>query len=203
MKISCCLLVVAVALLAGCSSVHVHVDPEWKEAPQSITVLVTEPFIQNEADLSDDFNTLDAFKEWFVSYLEESFASYSKAVPSVRLVLDERLLVESVMLEKDSVKVPVPKFDELENLSGTVVTVHPVRFWRDHVPCPAGGSCIGGKNLNALAFYSVTSAEDRRKLAFGYARGKDSFTFAMTKGNWEGVVKDFVKMVLEKTPLKK
>lgn len=203
MKISYCFLVVVVALLAGCSSVHVHVDPEWKEAPQSITVLVTEPFTQNEDDLLDDFKTPDAFKEWFVSYLEESFASYSKAAPSVRLVLDERLLVENVMLGEDSVKVPVPKFDELENLSGMVVTIHPVRVWRDHVPCPSGGLCIGGKNLNALAFYSVTSVEDRRKLAFGYARGEDSFTFAMTKGNWEGLVKDLVKMVLEKTPLKK
>lgn len=203
MKLSHCFLGVVAILLVGCGSVRMHVDSEWKEAPRSFTVLVTEPFVKNEDDLADDFKSADAFKEWFASYVGEAFASYSVVAPTVELVSDESLLVTNEKLGEDFVKVPVPKFDENDGLSGTVVTIHPVRFWRDHTPCPAGTFCVGGKNLNAHVLYSVTSAEDRRKLAFGYGHAKDSFSVAMTKGNWEDVVSDIVKMVLDGTPLKK
>ena len=42
----------AVLFLVGCSGKHSLVNPEWKNAPDSYTVLVSRPFVGNPDDVA-------------------------------------------------------------------------------------------------------------------------------------------------------
>jgi len=189
-------------LLVGCGGPRLSVDPDWKDAPKNFHVIASAPYVANADDLTDDFRDENSFRRWFATYLDSSLTEYSVAKPSVKIVDDAVFSTGLLKLGDEFAKFPLPEVEKLEGIGGVVMAVHPVRFWRDATPCPNGG-CIGGKHLNVMMSYTIVAVEDMRVLAYGVARVSDSFTFAMTRGNWESVIKGAAKQLLEDTPLKK
>lgn len=189
-------------VLIGCSGPHVSVDPAWKEAPARFTVLTTTPFTSNADDITDDFGDQDAFRQWFADFLDSSLVISSPVSHSVKIVDDGALEMELMSLGEVKVKIPVPVAAKLEGVDGIVLVVHPVHFRRYASPCPGGG-CLNDKELILQLAYSVVSLDDSRILAYGVANSSDSFTFAMTRGNWEKVVQRISWKLVEKTPLKR
>lgn len=153
---------------------------------------MSEPYVTNSDDITDDFGTDDAFRTWTISYLDESFSSYTAVKHSVKQVSDEDFEIIGVS-QKDGIwKIPIPKVEKIEGLNDIVISVHPLRFWREK-----------SKDLNLAASYSVVRIEDMQMLAYGVAYTGDSFTFAMTKSNWENVIQRIAKKIIENTPLEK
>ena len=93
--------------------------------------------------------------------------------------------------------------EKLEGINGFVVSIHPLRFWREISPCLGGNGCIGNKHLNLMVAYSIVRVEDKQIQAYGATYVDDTFTFAMTKGNWENVLEKIAKKIVKKTPLEK
>jgi hypothetical protein len=91
----------------------------------------------------------------------------------------------------------------MDGITGVVVNVHPMRFWRETDMCHSRNGCMNNHSLNLKVMYSIVSVEDGNVLAYGGAYDKSSFTFAMTKGNWESVIEGVAKKIVEKTPLEK
>ena len=189
-------------LLVGCGGPRHSVDPEWKDAPKNFSVVVSAPYVSNADDVSDDFGGEDGFRQWFVAYLDSSLSLATPVGHSVKLVDDGDMTAEIRPLGKNLVAFPVPDPEKLENVGGVVLAIHPVRFHREVQRCPNGG-CIGNKSLNLQVAYSVVSMEKRKILAYGLAGASNSFTFAMTRGDWEKVVQRVSWQLVEGTPLEK
>lgn len=203
MKKCAFLLLVSFALVffTGCGgSSRKFADPAWFAPPSSITILATEPFVDNESDVLDDFGSFKSFRLWYVSYLERAFNQYFAATPYVRSVSDEDVEPKLVNWDGKDMKIPYFKRDKLDSLSGLVVTIDSLRFWRDVEP-NARQNCAGKPRLNATLFYSIFSIEDDRLLAYGNARVDDTFAFAMDRVNWENVLDRVVQRVVDFTPL--
>ena len=163
---------------------------------------MSEPYVTNSDDITDDFGLLDEFRTWVTSYLDTSFSSYTNVRRSVKMVPDESFEIIGVALNDEVLKIPMPLVEKIEGLNGIVVSVHSLRFWRDESRC-SGSGCIGDKHLYLAIAYSIVRVEDRQILAYGVTHGDDSFTFAMTKGNWENVIQRIAKKIIENTPLEK
>ena len=186
----------------GCGGGLQTINPEWKTAPESITILVSEPYVANEDDVTDDFETVEKFRTWAVNYLDTSFSSYTNVKHSVKQVSDEFFEIVGLPIDDETVNIPTPVAEKLEGVNGFVVSIHPLRFWRYESPCQGSG-CIGNKHLNLKVAYSIVRIEDKQIQAYGATYADDSFTFAMTKGNWESVLEKIAKKIVNKTPLEK
>ena len=189
-------------IFIACGGGHQTINPDWKKAPEIMSVLVSEPYVANGDDISDDFGTVENFRTWATNYLDTSLSSYTDVKRSVKLVSDEYFEISAKPIDDEMAKIPLPVVEKMEGLNEVVVSVHPLRFWRDESPCPGGG-CVGNKHLNLSVAYSIVRAEDRQILAYGVTQVDDSFTFAMTKGNWESVLDKIAKKIIKKTPLEK
>lgn len=203
MKLHLCLTLAFSLAFIGCGGGHQTINPEWKTAPESITILVSEPYIVNEDDVTDDFETVEKFRTWAVNYLDTSFSSYTNVKHSVKQVSDEFFEIVGLPIDKETVNIPTPVVEKLEGINGFVVSIHPLRFWREISPCLGGNGCIGNKHLNLMVAYSIVRVEDKQIQAYGATYVDDTFTFAMTKGNWENVLEKIAKKIVKKTPLEK
>lgn len=191
-------------LFVGCGSPRLAVNPKWTSAPDKFTVIVSEPYVANSDDISDDFGEDESFKKWSVAYLNDALNAFTFVPHSVRVVDDNTFMMAQLPLEDGFIGVPLPVKEKMEGLTGIVVCVHPVRFWREMSPCHnRNGGCINNKSLNLNVMYSIVSVENSSVLAYGGAYDRSSFTFAMTKGDWENVVEGIAKKIVEKTPLQK
>lgn len=197
------LLIIVSILITGCGGPRMQVDPAWVDAPENISVLMSAPYVKNMDDVNDDFSTEDIFKTWLLDYMGETFNLKSVSNATVKMVDDSLFIMQSMLLGNGYVNVPLPNAENNSRVSGIVLSLHPINFWRDSKPCLGNGGCINNHYLGASLLYSIVSVENGKVLAYGVAYDESSFTFAMTKGNWEGVVKGLVNKVLEKTPLEK
>jgi hypothetical protein len=205
MKINACIVAVLSLLFVACGGTRMAVNPNWTTTPDKFTVLISEPYVANSDDVTDDFGDNDAFKQWVADYLNESIGSYSKknTVHAIKLVDDNWFVTTQLPLGEGEISVPLPKKEMMDGITGVVVNVHPMRFWRETDMCHSRNGCMNNHSLNLKVMYSIVSVEDGNVLAYGGAYDKSSFTFAMTKGNWESVIEGVAKKIVEKTPLEK
>lgn len=195
---------VAIAMMfTGCGSPRMSVDPTWKQAPEKVTVLASLPTAENTDDVYDDFMTVDNFDNWFLDELDSNFAEYSVSEADIVSVNDDTFEMTTFPLGKGKITVPVPVDDKLEGVTGIVISVHPVNFWRDSYYTCSGYSCYNVTFLGGNLTYSIVSVADHRVLAYGVARDRSSFAFAMTQSDWKAIVRSFVRKILQRTPLEK
>lgn len=193
-------LVLAFSLIfIACGGGYQAINPDWKKAPEIMYVLVSEPYVANADDITDDFGTVENFRMWITEYLGTFLSSYTEV--NIKQVSDEYFEITAMPIDDELVKIPLPVV-ELDGLNEVVLSVHPLRFWRYESRCQGGG-CIGSKYLNLSVAYSIVRVGDKQILAYGVAHVDDSFTFAMTKGNWENVLDKIAKKIIKKTPLEK
>ena len=198
------LLVAAAALMfTGCSKPRMHVDPSWTDVPQKITVLVTPPYVKNTDDMYDDFLGESEFNDWFVEFVDFSFSEHSASKAKVQYVDEKIFDMTEMTLGNKRVRFPLPNTDKIEGLSGIVVSIHPTTFWRQTVTVYNAYGYTSHTSLDGDLKYSIVNADDHKVLAYGLAKDRSSFAFAMTKSNWEALAEALVRKVVQKTPLQK
>ena len=195
----------AVLFLVGCSGKHSMVDPEWKKAPDSYIVLVSRPFVGNPDDVADDLPEYTSnFEEWFSKEITTVLEKRTEKKTSVKVVLDEHFdLVPLKFGKKGFLQTPIPDLDSISGLHGVVISIHPIKFKRKTEKHYSANGSIGDHWLVANGAYSIVSVDEQKVLAYGLCYGISSFKFAMTKGDWENVVDDLAKTVIQDTPLEK
>ena len=205
MKFGIYLLAAFSFIFTSCSSPRMSVAPQWKTAPERFTVIISEPYVANFDDVTDDFGDADVFKQWVVAYLDTALSEYSRIPHSVKMVDDAMFVMSPLPLGDGYIDVPFPVKEKWEEIPGLTILVHPLHFWRHESKCHNRDGCIGNKSINLKVHYTIVSLENPNELAelaHGGAYDESSFTFAMTKGNWESVVEGIAKKLVENTPLK-
>ncbi|MBO4713564.1 MAG: hypothetical protein J5615_06715 [Fibrobacter sp.] len=192
----------AAMLLVACGGTRLNVDPTWTEKPKSLTVLITEPYVANTDDLEDDLPEYTTkFGEWMASQLQMELRLRTGLNAEMRIEKDENFAFAQLPIGKNMVDFQLPNPEKIKGLHGMVLTVHPIQFWRDMAPCVGQGGCLNNKYLMAKGTYVFTDVDSRRIMGHGVFGVSSSFSFAMTKGNWEDVVKSMAKEIIEDTPL--
>ena len=144
---------------------------------------------------------------WKKSVLRVYDVEFKNGHPhSVKMVDDAMFVMSPLPLGDGYIDVPFPVKEKWEEIPGLTILVHPLRFWRHESKCHNRDGCIGNKSINLKVHYTIVSLENPNELAVlahGGAYDESSFTFAMTKGNWESVVEGIAKKLVEKTPLER
>lgn len=188
--------------LTACGGPRMSVDPAWKEKPTSYTVVMGEPYVENQDDVTDDFpEYVSNFAGWLAPQLQAELEHQSKVRPELKVVADENFKKAVLPLGDDAVLVHIPNPEKIAGLQGIVVAVHPIRFRREQGACPQGG-CLNNKHLVAIAAYSFVNVDEKRVLGYGFLAANDNFSFVMTRSNWENVVSEMAGEIITGTPLK-
>lgn len=197
------LLAVVALLLSGCARPRMSVDPNWNVAPKKITVLVSTPNAKNSDDIYDDFMGDTEFEDWFIDFLGESFVKYSNAEVKVVYVDDNVFDMVEMPLADRNIRFPVPNVNGMEDFSDMIVSLHPVTFWRSNIAIYTNYGMTSSSSLEGDLKYTIYSQNENRVLAYGLAKDRSSFAFAMTRSNWDAMVVALVRKVLQKTPLQR
>lgn len=201
-RLSAIFLCAAALFLVACGGTRLSVDPTWTARPASLTVVVGEPYVENSDDLVDDIPEYAAkFGEWLSLQLQMELRMRTNLNPEMRIEKDENFVMVQLPIEKNMVTFHVPNPEKAEGLHGIVLSVHPIQFRRKVDVCMSRDGCLNNSHLVSKGTYVYTDMDNRRILGYGFFYVSDSFTFAMTKGNWENVVGDMAKEILENTPL--
>src|SRR5574344_912976 len=205
MKYALSLIVPLALFFAGCSgSPRLQVNPEWKKAPGHYMVAITEPYVLNEDDVSDDFpGYAGHFSDWLKIELAKKLKDETGIGPdSVVLINNEDFLLTPLPLgEKKSIRVPLPDASKTTGLKRIVISMHPLQYFRDRHACFNQGGCLNNIYLAGPGVYSIVDMNETKVLAYGIFGATSSFTLAMTKGNWEDVVEDIAGQLVKSTPL--
>ena len=224
MKFKILLLAALAMFFVGCApkTSAFSIDPSWTEKPAKLTVLFTDPVVENQDDLKDDLaEFVNNFHDWFGSELAKNYSTVTKSsIPlDVQRADAASFTVQADSIGKMEVKVPKPA-----NLSdGYTLAIANVNFSRkeeshtNQAYYNSGAAYGQGVNpgQNSMAFagesivekglwlsadYAIYNAAGQR-VAFGHHAIKSKFQYAMTRSDWERCVTAFVKKSLAGTPV--
>lgn len=205
--------VMAALLMVGCAAPTTFVDSSWKNHPKSLKILFTEPDVDNLEDLKDDLpDYVDNFDEWFKNQVVQSMKQKSgNNNISFTMVKTESADGEMVSLNSESFKVPKPK--EIAEDADVYLIMDKIWLGRESETNTGAGVGTFGAN-GGMAIGVTTSSYFRVKckfsfydtktkniLGYGKATGTASYSFALTKSDWEYALNDMVKVVVDKTPI--
>ena len=228
MKLRILLLAAIVMLLAGCAkkAPTFSVAQSWTEKPNKLTVVFTEPLVENQDDLKDDLEEYaDKFGEWFKAELKKDYESITKNSVSLdfQKVDSTAMIIETDHVDTTSFKTPKPA--SMEQGNGYYLAISNVIFSRreDATRNAAyynSGAAFGanvnpGENSMAFAGESIVQKglwiyadyaiynQAGERVAFGHEEIRSSFTYAMTRSDWEKCVLAFAKRSIARTPILK
>ena len=223
------LLLAAIALIfASCAkkAPTFSVAPTWTDKPSKLTVVFTEPLVENQDDLKDDIEEYaDNFGEWFKQELKKDYETYTKN----SLTLDvQKVEADAMVIEKDhvdSTEFNTPKPTSMEQGNGYYLAISNVIFTRredatQNAAYYNSGAAYGanvnpGQNSMAFAGESIVQKglwiyadyaiynQSGERVAFGHEEIRSSFTYAMTRSDWEKCVLAFAKRSIARTPIVK
>ena len=199
-------LCVAAMNLVGCAGAGLkNVDPSWTEAPASITVLVTEATVQNRDDVSDDLpDYADNFMGWFSNQMASEFQKQAGLTPKVEVKGMDAFDFVPVTFKKKEVNVPQPKFDEVGVSEGYIISIAALDISRLSETKMTGPTSAETRTyLQFVADYTIANSADKKVVTTGTIKARETIGFAMTKGNWEANMENFVEEIIKDTPLKK
>ena len=228
MKVKGILLAAATLLFAGCASKAptFSVAQTWTEKPTKLTVVFTEPVVENQDDLKDDIEEYaNNFGEWFKQELKKDYELYIKGA----IALDyQKVDSASMIIETDhvdSTEFKTPKPASMEQGNGYYLAISNVIFSRRELVYMAYYNSSTGsfdnsvdvqknpdiplndgqsvqKGLWIYADYAIYNQSGER-VAFGHEEIRSSFTYAMTRSDWEKCVLAFAKRSIARTPILK
>ena len=133
MKVKGILLAAATLLFADCASKAptFSVAQTWTEKPTKLTVVFTEPVVENQDDLKDDIEEYaNNFGEWFKQELKKDYELYIKGA----IALDyQKVDSASMIIETDhvdSTEFKTPKPASMEQGNGYYLAISNVIFSR-------------------------------------------------------------------------
>ncbi|MCR5029695.1 MAG: hypothetical protein K6A31_10630 [Fibrobacter sp.] len=203
-------LILAASLLSlnliGCAAGHKNVDTSWTEAPKTISVLFTEPTVQNKDDVEDDLPEYkDNFSGWFSEQLKAEFAEQTGITPSVvEQKSDDSFDMTVTKLGKKEYKVPNPKFDAIGVDEGFVVSIAFLDISRlSETRMIVPGSFETKSYLQYLGQYTIADVSGKKVVTSGMFKARVTLGFALQKSDWEENVKNLVEEIIKDTPLEK
>ena len=228
MKLRMFLLAAIALIFAGCAkkAPTFSVAPTWTDKPSKLTVVFTEPLVENQDDLKDDIEEYaNNFGEWFKQELKKDYETYTKN----SLTLDvQKVEADAMVIETDHVdttKFKTPKPTSMEQGNGYYLAISNVIFTRRedatqnaayyNSEAPYGGNVDPGQNSMAFAGESIVQKglwiyadyaiynQSGERVAFGHEEIRSTFTYAMTRSDWEKCVLAFAKRSIARTPIVK
>ena len=111
MKLQILLLATIAMLFAGCAkkAPTFSVAQTWTEKPNKLTIVFTDPFVENQDDLKDDLEEYaDRFGEWFKAELKKDYESLTKNSVSLDFqnVDSTAMIIETDHVDTTSFKTP-------------------------------------------------------------------------------------------------
>ena len=228
MKLRILLLAAFAMIFAGCAkkAPTFSVAPTWTDKPTKLTVVFTEPLVENQDDLKDDIEEYaNNFGEWFKLELKKDYELYIKnsIAMDYQKVDSTSMIIETDHVDSTEFKTPKPA--SMEQGNGYYLAISNVIFSRreDAVKNSAyysSGAAYGanvnpGQNSMAFAGESIVQKglwiyadyaiynQSGERVAFGHEEIRSSFTYAMTRSDWEKCVLAFVKKSIARTPILK
>ena len=228
MKLQILLLATIAMLFAGCAkkAPTFSVAQTWTEKPNKLTIVFTDPFVENQDDLKDDLEEYaDRFGEWFKAELKKDYESLTKNSVSLDFqnVDSTAMIIETDHVDTTSFKTPRPA--SMEQGNGYYLAISNVIFSRRELVYMAYYNSSTGsfdnsvdvqknpdiplndgqsvqKGLWIYADYAIYNQSGER-VAFGHEEIRSSFTYAMTRSDWEKCVLAFAKRSIARTPILK
>lgn len=228
MKLKLILLAAIALIFAGCAkkAPTFSVAQTWTEKPSKLTIVFTEPLVENEDDLKDDIEEYaNNFGEWFKLELKKDYETYIKGA----IALDyKKVDAEGMIIETDhvdSTEFKTPKPTSMEQGNGYYLAISNVIFTRRedahaNQAYYSSGAAFGANvnpGQNSMAFAGETIVEkglwiyadyaiynqSGERVAFGHEEIRSKFAYAMTRSDWEKCVLAFVKRSIARTPILK
>ena len=221
------LLLAAIALIfTGCAkkAPTFSVAPTWTDKPSKLTVVFTEPLVENQDDLKDDIEEYaNNFGEWFKQELKKDYETYTKnsLTLDVQKVESDAMVIETDHVDSTEFKTPKPT--SMEQGNGYYLAISNVIFTRredatQNAAYYNSGAAYGanvnpGQNSMAFAGESIVQKglwiyadyaiynQSGERVAFGHEEIRSSFTYAMTRSDWEKCVLAFAKRSIARTPI--
>lgn len=214
MKKLAALFVVALMSLvfSGCTATRIYMDKEWVQPPAKVKVLFTEPFIERMDDLQDDLpEYANNFPEWYKIQLSANFEKYS-GVPdySIEAITNNDVTYEPFDMGRRRVEIPRP--NNIEEDADIYVLIYNISFGRTQdtrvsTSTNAQGVAITSESTTFYFFtrgsYVYYDAKTKKCLGLDNYERKSSYNFVVSKSDWEDVMNQTVKRIVEKTPLQK
>lgn len=228
MRIKLILLVAIALFFAGCAkkAPTFSVAQTWTEKPKKLTIVFTEPVVENQDDLQDDIEEYaNNFGEWFKAELKKDYESLTKNSVSLdfQKVDSTAMIIETDHVDTTSFKTPRPA--SMEQGNGYYLAISNVIFSRRELVYMAYYNSSTGsfdnsvdvqknpdiplndgqsiqKGLWIYADYAIYNQSGER-VAFGHEEIRSSFTYAMTRSDWEKCVLAFAKRSIARTPILK
>lgn len=197
----------------GCAAKpDVRIDPSWMDAPQSVSVEISEPLVEILNDVKDDLpDAAGHFGEWFSVELQKEMAARTKADVQVSLKEDSYFKTSRDTLNNKTISYPSANFSNTRDIT---LLINPIKVHRYEestkmyngmgMNSAAGGTYTSTQSYLAFDLvYAYYDTKTKKLLGFGSVMAKDNFMVAMTKSNWIATVKDAVNLLLKGTPLLK
>lgn len=192
--------------LIGCASAGLkNVDPSWTEAPSSVTVLFTEPDVQNKDDVVDDLpDFADNFSGWFSKQMGDEFNKQAGMTPKFEVKGMDAFDFVPTTFKKKNASVPQPKFEAIGEVGGFVISIANVVVSRFSETKMTGLTSAETKSyLQFAGEYSIANASEKKVVTTGSFAAREQLGFALTKSNWENLMETLVEEIIKDTPLKK
>ena len=218
------LLLYSAFFFVGCAQNNptVSINPTWTEKPTKITVVFTEPFVDNVDDLEDDLEEYtEKFTDWYKAELKKNYDSLVHKSIDVDF---RQVNIAGMSIEHDSVgttEFNIPKPSTINMNEGYYIAISNAGFSRkeetyayqaysnsnylfgsalDSSYVKNSGNVITDRGLWFFADYAIYNQSGER-VAFGHEAFHNKFPYAMHRKHWEKCVAEFVKKSLEETPI--
>ncbi len=188
----------------GCAKAgYKNVDPSWTEPASSVTVLYTEPVVKNADDVADDLpDYTNNFAEWFTKQIASEFQKQAGITANFVSKDVTDYTMTPTKFGKKEFLVPSPKFDELGNVSGIVVSMSNIEVSRVSETKFTGPTSTETRHyLQYSGEYSIADTDKKTVVTSGTFKARVGLGITMGKGDWEENVANLVEEILKDTPL--
>ena len=213
--------ILAGVLFTACAAPRYYIDAEWKSMPKATTakVVFAKPTVANPDDLKDDLpEYVDNFAKWFGPQVKEylNAESRNQIKFSMKQVQPGDISYTKQKLGKEDFDTPA--FANMEDNVDLYIVVSDIWLGRDtevhHYEAgtvqarsmdPLGMNPMGGSYSTNVFIskckYAFYDAKTKKLLGYGHAEGSMGYSFAVTKGDWEGAVRSMVVNLAWNTPI--
>ena len=200
--------------LMACASANLKVDESWKQKPSKVKIVFTEPSVANPEDLADDLpDYVNNFSDWFKAKIEEYLPRYSTGVQySIEKISSDKISVSNEVV--NDTNVVVPKITEMNSEHEVYLVINDIWIGRTTDICHASHNVNSGLGFTttvdsdyeckvfagkgAFAYYDSKTG---KRLAYGRFANHSTYTFAVTKSDWENIVWRMLGEIIPGTPL--
>lgn len=200
---------IAGIMFSACSAPRYFIDEDWKGKPQpkSVKVVFTMPKVVVPDDLSDDLPEYTSnFAKWFGPELKQNLITRSQNGTQYSMKLIQPNEVSYKRRELADKDFMVPSFDHIQADADVYLVVTNTWIGREQevrYVTTANGMMMATtySYFTMKCTYAFYDARTKKNLGYGYARGRNSYMFAVTRSDWETALRYMVEDFAKEAPL--